>query len=272
MSKLKSLTSFISLCITNTGDVLKNLYNFTEETRTKNIVVKKHKLPNGLPTLDLLELFPDFNESLTNYSFLEGTSFITDLALLKMISRKYKDANYIEFGTWRGESISNVADVTPNCISLSFSEQEMKAHHIHPNAVKVSRMFSKNNPRIKHIEHNTQTYNFKDLEKKFDVIFVDADHKYEGVKIDTQNAFKLLKDENSVIIWHDCGRGMENDNYQVLAGVLDGAPSDAHRKKIYRVSNTICAIYTNGNYKTGIAEKFIPNKTFNITISAKKLI
>lgn len=270
MKNLNLLFPFLKLCVTNTSDVLKNLYNFTEEMRCKNLVVEKFGLNQGLLTIDLLELLPDFNETIDHYSFLEGTSYITDLALLKGLARKFENTQYMEFGTWRGESIVNVAAVAEKSVSLSFSEGEMRQFGITESAIKVCRIFSKNNSKITHIEHNTQTYDFKDLEGKFDLIFVDADHKYPGVKKDTQNAFKLLKDERSIIVWHDSGRGTEDTNWQVTAGLMDGAPSDAHRKKIFHVSNTICAIYINGDFKAHYPEKYFPNKIFSINISAKK--
>lgn len=270
MYRIKSLIAFLKLCVTNTSEVLKNLYNFTEETSCKNIVVNKHGLKDGIPVVDLLEIFPGFKEEISNYSFLEGTSFVTDLAVLKMIVRKFDNADYIEFGTWRGESISNVADVTTKCTSISFSEEEMRNVNTPESAIKVSQFFSRNNPNITAIKHDTQTFDFTSLKKKFDVVFVDADHKYPGVKKDTQSAFELLKDEKSIIVWHDAGRGMETNNWQVLAGMLDGAPKDAI-KNIYRISNTICAIYTKENFKIIKPEKYVPNKVFSLSISAKKI-
>jgi len=103
MSKLQSALSFLKLCFSNTSEVLKNLYNFTEETASKNIVVKKHQLKDGLPTIDLLDILPGFNETVEDYTFLEGTSYITDLALLKGLAKKHENAQYFEFGTWRGK-------------------------------------------------------------------------------------------------------------------------------------------------------------------------
>ncbi|MFI5151033.1 MAG: class I SAM-dependent methyltransferase [Bacteroidia bacterium] len=272
MKNLGLLFPFLRLCFTNTSEVLKNLYNFTVVTDSKNRVIKKHKLPKGLPTIDLLDLFPALHESIENYTFLEGTSRITDIVILKMLARRFEKARYLEFGTWRGESISNVAQVAQECYSISFSEQEMRAFGIDESSIKVSRIFSRNIPNVKHIEHNSQTYDFSKLEKSFDLVFVDADHKYEGVRIDTSNAFKLLKNEKSILVWHDIGKGLEElNNWEVLAGILDGAPSDEHRKNIYRISNSLCAIYINEKVKSSYPEHFVPNKTFSIQLTAHKL-
>jgi hypothetical protein len=272
MKNLGLLFPFLKLCFTNTSEVLKNLYNFTVVTKSKNMVSHKFGLPKGLPTIDLLDLFPDLNETIENYTFLEGTSRITDITILKLLAKRFENARYLEFGTWRGESISNVAKVAKECYSISFSEKEMRAYGIGENSIRVSRMFSKGLSNVHHIEHNSQTYDFSKLEKSFDLVFVDADHKYEGVKIDTQNAFKLLKDEHSILVWHDIGKGLEElSNWEVLAGVLDGAPSDEHRRKIYRISNSLCGIYMNGTFKNGFPEAFVPNKTFDIQIKAHKI-
>jgi hypothetical protein len=272
MKNLSLLFPFLKLCFTNTSEVLKNLYNFTMVTQAKNFVTTKFHLPKGLPTIDILELLPDLNETIENYTFLEGTSRITDITILKVLAKRFENGRYLEFGTWRGESISNVAQVSKECYSISFSEKEMRQIGIGEPSIKVSRLFSKGLKNVHHIEHNSQTYDFSKLEKSFDLVFVDADHKYEGVKIDTQNAFKLLKDENSILIWHDIGKGLEElTNWEVLAGVLDGAPSDEHRKKIYRISNSLCGIYINGKFNASFPETFVPNKSFTINISATKL-
>jgi hypothetical protein len=272
MKNFGLLFPFLKLCFTNTGEVLKNLYNFTMVTQSKNRVIAKYNLPKGLPTIDLLELFPVVDETIENYTFLEGTSRITDIAILKMLARRFEKARYLEFGTWRGESISNVAKIADECYSISFSEKEMRDFGIDQSSIKVSRLFSKGIPNVKHIEHNSQTYDFSKLEKSFDLVFVDADHKYEGVRIDTSNAFKLLKNDRSILVWHDIGKGLEElPNWEVLAGILDGAPSDEHRKNIYRISNSLCAIYINEKHAASFPEHFVPNKTFTVQLKAQKL-
>jgi hypothetical protein len=272
MKNLKLLFPFLRLCFTNTSELLKNIYQFTVVTRSKNLVIRKYNLPKGLPTIDLLELFPNLDETVENYTFLEGTSRITDIVILKLLAKRFEKTRYLEFGTWRGESISNVATVAEECYSVSFSEKEMRDFGFEESAIKVGSFFSKNIPNVKHIAHNSQTYDFSKLEKQFDLVFVDADHKYEGVKIDTASAFKLLKNERSILVWHDIGKGLEElNNWEVLAGILDGAPDDEHRKNIYRISNSLCAIYINEKYKSSYPEHFVPTKTFSVHLKAQKI-
>lgn len=44
-----------------------------------------------------------------------------------------------------------------------------------------------------------------DIPGRFDWIFIDSDHSYEGVTYDTTFASKLLAPAGSVLIWHDYG-------------------------------------------------------------------
>jgi hypothetical protein len=134
-------------------------------------------------------------------------------------------------------------------------------------ALRAAHLYSKGLPNIRIIEHNTQTYDFTGLKGTCDMVFVDADHQYPGVTIDTRNAFTLLKDERSIIVWHDYGLGYEKPNWQVFRGILDGAPSDEHRKRIFHVSNTLCAVYLPETVKAGHPEVGWPTKTFSVRIT-----
>ena len=271
MSNLKLLFPFFRFCLLNTRETLSNIYNLTLDMQSRNILDKKYKLPKGIPTIDLLELFPGFEETISDYTFLEGTSTINDIAILKLFAKRFPTGKYFEFGTWRGESISNVAACMKECVSLSFSEKEMRDFKLPDEVINVSRIFSRHLNNVKQIEHNTLTYDFKDLKGKFDLVFVDADHKYEAVKTDTRNAFSLLRDENSIIVFHDAGKDLEDINWPVQAGILDGAPNDDCRAKIYKISNSLCAVYINGKYNTSYPERYKPNKKFTVKVFAEKL-
>lgn len=271
MTSVKLAYNFINAFLSNPRGLLKSIYHFTENQTRKNIVTNKYGLPHGLPYIDLLTLFPDFSENIVPYSFMEGTSRVTDMALLKLFGKKFPNGRYIELGTWRGESIANISEVMQDCVSISFSEDDMRKQNFPESAIKASRMFSLNKANIKHIKDNTQTYNYSELKNTCDLIFVDADHHYKGVKKDTQIAFELLKNKNSIIVWHDASYSFEDVNWEVQAGILDGAPDEASRKKIYRVSNTLCSIYTNQEFSPFYPEKYNPNKVFEVSLTAKKI-
>lgn len=224
-----------------------------------------------LPTVDLNVLFPNFSETVNNYTYLEGTSLVTDIALLKSLARQFPDCNYLEIGSWRGESLSNVAEVAKKCISITLSPAEMKALNMNEEFVKAHGLFSKNLSNVSKIEHNSQTFDFSTLKERFDLVFIDGDHSYEGVKLDTEKIPLLVKDNSSIVVWHDYGNYTERPNYTTLAGILDGVPNSDH-KYLYHVSNTICAVMIRKEFKTYMSEfPTMPNKSFSINLQTKKV-
>lgn len=224
-----------------------------------------------LPTIDILDLFPSFEEEVSPYSYLEGTSLVTDLALLKLLARRHSEPAYLEIGTWRGESIANVAAIGAACTSISLSAEEMRERGLSDEFIAVHEVFSAGLTDVRRIAHDSTTYDFSELEDRFDLVFVDGDHERASVQLDTENVFKVLRDEHSVIVWHDYGWTTERVRPAVLAGILDGAPPHK-RRHLYHVSNTLCAIYIEGEFDTRIVEfPQMPDKAFHVRVSARPM-
>lgn len=238
------------------------------EAEMMHRVASVHGLERGLRTIDLLDLFPNLDETVEPYSYLEGTSLPTDLVLLKGLARRYPRCQYLEIGTWRGESVANVASVAEHCFSVSLSAAEMRKLGLSESFVANHRAFSRALKNVTYIEHDSHTYDFSSLQGKLDLVFIDGDHSYLGVKSDTATAFGLLRDPTSAIVWHDYGMGPETVRWTVLAGILDGCPA-ARRAHLYHVSNTQCAVYLPGTFRTTMTEfPQLPNKSFAVRLSA----
>jgi predicted O-methyltransferase YrrM len=239
------------------------------EDEKQDYVAQKYGLPEGLPTADISE-FIDESEEILPYSFLEGSSLPTDFALLRSICRKNHAEDYLEIGTWRGESVANIAPFVKNCFSLNLPDEMMRLMGMDEDYIGMHRYFSKDIPNITHLQADSQTFIFASLNKKFDVIFLDGDHHTESIAKDTQNAFRLLKDDNSVIVWHDYGLGTETTRFNVLAGILDGCPKE-NIKHLYRVSHTLCAIYTRKEFKASyVKPNSKPGVSFEVGLKLKK--
>jgi Methyltransferase domain len=225
-----------------------------------------------LPTIDICELIPDLNESVNHYTYLEGTSLVPDIILLKALARRFNNCAYLEIGSWRGESLSNVHEVTKDCTSITLSEAEMREMKLDEAFIKVHGIFSKDLENLKTVEHNSLTFDFKELNKKFDLIFIDGDHSNEGVLSDTKNSFNIKNGEDAIIVWHDYGNSTENVRHSVLAAILNGVPGEFH-KNLYHVSNTLCAVYLENKKFNTYATSFptLPNKNFTIHVKANKM-
>lgn len=225
----------------------------------------------GIRFVSLLDVCPTFNQQLNNITFLTGTSRVTDFALLKQLVADRPNAEYLEIGSFRGESLNNIAQVANHCTSISLSQAEMRAMGVADWFVTQDGMFINETPNITRILHNSLTLDFSTINKKFDVIFIDGDHTFNGVKSDTQNCFNLLKDDNSVIVWHDSGYFYDDYRWEVLAGILAGTPPQ-FRNNIYRVTNTLCAIYSPKPIPlVEQGKQNYPAKIFDVTLKAQNL-
>lgn len=236
------------------------------EREFKNYVSTRYRMPNGLPTIDILDIFPDFHETIEPLSGLPNTSLPIEIAFLKAIAKKIQAQSYFEIGTLRGESITTLSDIIPKCISLSLSDDELRAMGFPQSHIDHQRLFSKHRKNIQHIGHNSRTFDFSPFYKSIDLCFIDGDHSYRGIFSDTKNCFQLLRDEKSIIIWDDYGH--EHIRWQTLAAILDALPESEH-KFLYRVSNTNASIYLRESVKSyDLPLITLPNKTFKMEISA----
>lgn len=241
-----------------------------DETDYKKGIKKKYGIEK-FNTVDINNFLSNKKGEIESYTFLDGSSLVTDLVLLKSLAASFTDCEYLEIGTWRGESIVNVSKVAKHCTSINLSADDIRKLVPNPKYAEQQGFLISDKTNITTIYANSQTFDFSTLNKKFDLIFVDADHTYEAVKNDTTNVFKLLKDENSIIVWHDCGFNTESPRYSVLKAILDGSPAEYH-KHIYHVSNTLCGIFTRKNFTSYILESpHRPDKVFSVSIESNEI-
>jgi len=261
---------FLPVALSNYKLLLKNLFHFTEQQDCRMRSAKKG-FPNGLPVVDLLDLLNTVDVTIHPYTYLDDASLIPDVVLLKSLAKKIPSCDYLEIGSWRGESLMNVVEHVNTCTSISLSDQQMREMGFSEKQIALNGFFSKRNPKINHIGANSQTFDFSSLGWKFDLIFVDGDHHYQSVVNDTKNVFKLLKDENSIIIWHDYGYSYESIRWEVVDAILEGTPKE-ERKNLYKVSNTYCAIYSKKPLPSKLQEfPATPDKLFTVTVKADRI-
>ena len=271
MKKFKLLLPFLRTLFSKPQIILKALYHAIVNEDRKEYVTKQYNLYNGLYELDLFEVFPEFAGEVDCFTHLYGTSLPIDFIILKKLAARFTDCDYLEIGSWRGESLANLSPVCKSCVSVSLSDDDMRRLGFTDAFVNMQRMFSHDLPNVKHVAANSRTFDFSSLHQKFDLIFVDGDHSYEGVLNDTRKVFQLLKNENSIIVWHDCVTQYELPDWEVVAGIMDGTPPEK-RSHIYHISNSLCAVYLPGGMKAVLPEfpKY-PDKNFKVTITSERI-
>ena len=124
MKKFKKLFKALGLILGK--PYLLNLVIDDNENWRKR-VRKEFGLKEGLDEISFHELSGGMEIMVKPFSFLEGGSIPTDLALLRALAEKYTDCKYFEIGTWRGESVANVAEVATECITLNLPADTMRS-------------------------------------------------------------------------------------------------------------------------------------------------
>lgn len=205
----------------------------------------------SFPVVDISQ-FLEKEFEISPYTFLDGTSSPVDLALLRSLAASIPNCRYLEIGTWRGESVANVAAVAKECVTINLSDEEMRNRGWDEKYILAHRVLSKNLPNVKHVNANSQTADLSGL-GKFDLIFVDGDHHYSSVLSDTKKCLPLLRDKSSIMVWHDYAFAPLQPRAEVLLGILDGMPPSEH-SCLYQPSHSMCCIYTS---------KPLPKQAFN---------
>lgn len=243
------------------------------ESESKKYISNKYQLSNGLPLVDIEEVVGKIqNDKIIFHTFLDGGSMPTDLILLQKLAKKFPQGKYLEIGTWRGESVVNVAPFVKEAITLNLPDSEILRRGGSKEYLNQGGMFIPQKSNIVQIKADSATFDFTPFYKSIDLVFVDGDHHYTSVKKDTETAFKLLANANSMIVWHDYGFNPEAVRWEVLQAILDGTPPE-HRASLFHVSNTKSAIFSSTKYKSGLLQFGLkPLKVFNVTLESKDLV
>ena len=138
--------------------LLKALYLILQKPYLLNNVLKdeivfKEDFQRAFPSvafkqIRLVDLMESDEVTITPYAFLSGSSLATDFALLQLLCRKYQVKDYLEIGTWRGESAANVAPYVDSVTSFNLGDEQLLSLVLEKNYVDSHRFFSKDIPNI----------------------------------------------------------------------------------------------------------------------------
>lgn len=260
---------YFKLFISSPFSILRKGLNGQIDVKCQQDVSTRYGIAS-LPVIDIKKIVAR-NQAIRKYSFLDGTSMVTDIILLKSLAARFEKCKYLEIGSWRGESLANVADVADHCISITLGEKEMLRLNYDDKVIALHGFFSRDLPNVNTIFADSQNFDFSNLDEKFDLAFIDGDHRYESIVSDTKNVLEVLRDRKSIIVWHDYGWNPEKVRFSTLKAILEAIPSEDHQF-LYHVSNTKCAVFIREDFETmKLASSNTPKTNFNISIDLENI-
>lgn len=183
-----------------------------------------------------------------NLAFVYGIgSGILDYAFLRSLILNLNLSTYLEIGTFLGESIDAVSDITKKCYSVSLPNKTLDIFLARKGKENFGRYFSYSKRNVIHYEEDSQTFDYNIIKDKIDLVFIDGDHSYKGIYVNTKNIFNFINKERTIVVWHDFKSGYHYRADTVNA-IFDALPIELH-SNIYDVDNNICAIYIPDMYK-----------------------
>lgn len=221
----------------------------------------------GLPVTPLAALLPPGGDTVAPFAFGGGGSPVTDLLLLRaLVRRAGAGSRYFEIGTWRGESAAAVAPLAREVFTLDLPPDRLRGLGLPDAYVAQQGYFSRGVPNVTHLLGDSTLFDYSALERPFNVVFIDGDHRYAAVQADTQRVFEQLVGPRTVVAWHDAARQPGQPRWEVLAGLLDGLPP-AVAGHLYAVSHCLCALYVPEALVSAPATAWpVPEQVFRVTV------
>jgi hypothetical protein len=169
----------------------------------------------------------DFGRRPTNYKDISAILF-----LMGDLCKK----NFVEIGSWYGKTTYEIATRFPwkTIWTMDYMEDDLilNDHGMKTRAAKEDLCkYAKDLDNVIFIYANAHVYDFNKF-INVDFFFIDGDHSFSGVKIDTEKAVKYLKKNGGgTIVWHDV-------HTKVLTQVPDYMKHLAKTQDIYYIANS----------------------------------
>ena len=194
----------------------------------------KHRLK--LPVLSLQKLFADFNEKPVRFDYVPvgpWSSPIADVALLMKVVVCARPKRVLEVGSYRGYTALMLAQHMPSGGTLVTVDKDARhggAYKDHPVAAMIERRVLTLTPEAF----------ISDKPKSYDLIFLDADHRYDAVRYDTDVLMPLLSDDG-YFLWHDYANW---GRFSALNGVPEFLHEFAERRPAAAIAGSMLAIHS----------------------------
>lgn len=203
------------------------------------------EVKNGLNkrTIDLGDFLYKQNCVFTckELTFIPGGSGILDYIFIKTIAQISGVKEYLEIGTYIGESINNLSDCCEKLYSVTAAVDAPYSSRSGNRQLGLPDYTERltNDKKVIHYFVDSKQFDFSKHRDTVDLYFIDGDHSYDGVLCDTKNIFANKK-EDAIVIWHD----FKIDNQyraETINAVKDVLEKDF--ENVYVTNNNMCGIY-----------------------------
>lgn len=179
-------------------------------------------------------------------TLMRGGSALLDYLFLKAIISIFHCQTYLEIGTFTGESIAAVSDLVRKCYSISLPDDDLEPFFRKMGKANFSRFFSNKKTNVVYYPTDSKFFDYRQIDDHIDLVFIDGDHRYEGVLIDTKKVFQFIDPEKTIVVWHDF-KQQGKYRMETVKAVFDALPKEIHNN-IFAVDNNMCGVYVPDRY------------------------
>jgi hypothetical protein len=228
-----------------TSRFLQNMNDYQDAER------RYHRDRNLIRTIELTQLFPEAFSKPVRLLELgarpSGTSYF-ETYLLACLVQLLGARTIFEFGTSEGRTtlqlaLNSPADAVIYTLDIPEKDYATRYKRAFPDegsfrALPIGGLVEPHveSAKIKQLYADSASADYEVLRGRVNFVFIDADHGYEYVKADSENAFSMLS-ENGVVLWHDYGSQWRGVAQYLVELAKQG------EKKLYHVAGTSLAIY-----------------------------
>ncbi len=177
---------------------------------------------------------------------------LTELLTVAAICKYTRPRKILEIGTYTGSTTLLMATNTPRetqvfTLDLDPAQRDTHRHGLGVGGFPTFTVGSayQGTPfasKIRQLFGNSVTFDYSALAGSIDLVLIDADHTYDFVKVDSANAFKLLR-PGGIIIWDDY---LWNERYPECQGVTRLLDELQGSTACFQIAGTRFAVYLDG--------------------------
>lgn len=159
------------------------------------LLLKRRRM--ALPTVDPAVLWPGFEEAEVTVGVLpkgDWAAPVNDTITLMKLAQAVQPRRILELGSYRGHTAKAFLDNAPDAqlTAVDIEPQHGEAYRDGPLADRVDRRVGAIGPDVLPVEERG----------RYDLVFVDADHRRDAAAHDTDVALEMVSDDG-MVLWHD---------------------------------------------------------------------